>query len=173
MRFNETRPNTIVDEGFYNQLQNAINNLALIDDEKTRVKLNEQLNIGTTYEDITELGFNVQNGMIIEFSFGIITDASAATVGIDVAMNGPASSNIVYTQGFWTSTTAFALRSATTYDANTASTGSQGAIRAIYTLEGIINVGADGVLIPRIKRENGAGSANVRAGSYGIAKKMN
>lgn len=138
-------------------------------------KTADQTLIGTAYADITQLAFAVAASTTYEFEFNIIADADAVTTGIDVAVNGPTigAGTINYTQIYWTSGTARTERIATTYDANTASTGSQGTTRAVYTVKGIFTTGATaGTLAARIKREAVGSGPNVRAGSWGRLTKL-
>lgn len=138
-------------------------------------KTADQTLIGTAYADITELGLPVAASTTYEFEFNIIADADATTTGIDVAVNGPTigAGTINYTQIYWTSGTARTERIATTYDANTASTGSQGTTRAVYTVKGIFTTGATaGTLAARIKREAVGTGPNVRIGSWGRLTKL-
>jgi hypothetical protein len=106
------------------------------------------------------------------FEFFLICDADAVTTGIDVAVNGPASPTaIIYEQQYWTSVTVEAFRGAVAYDANTASTASNGATRRMFVIRGILRNGANaGTLIARVKREAVGTGPNVRAGSYGVLK---
>jgi hypothetical protein len=132
------------------------------------VKPSDQTNIGTAYADTIGTGLAVLANTTYEFEFNIIADADAATTGVDVACNGPASPiSINYIQSYWTTATALSFRPATAYNNNTASTGSAGAIRAIYRVFGILRNGPNaGTLIATIKREN-VGSANVGT-MYGL-----
>lgn len=138
------------------------------------VKTQDQLAIGNAYADVTELGFAALAGATYAFEFYLIADSDAATTGIDVAVNGPTSPlSINYTQCYWTSATVLAERPAVAYNANTASTGSAGTIRAVYKVAGVLrNNSNPGTLIPRIKRENVGSGPNVRAGSYGVVWRL-
>ena len=134
----------------------------------------DQTLIGTAYADVTGTGLAVAANAAYRFQFQLIADADATTTGIDVAVNGPAGfANIQYTQSYWTSATALTTRRASLYDANTASTASNGATRAIFVVEGIFINGANaGTLIARIKREAVGSGPNVRAGSFGRLRKL-
>ena len=104
-----------------------------------------------------------------QFEFYIWADADAVTTGIDVACNGPASpTSIVYEQTRWTSATVQTQARATAYDANTASTGSNGTSARLFVVRGILRNGNNvGNLVARIKREAVGTGPNVRAGSWG------
>lgn len=129
----------------------------------------DQTLIGTAYADVTSTGLAVAANTNYFFEFYLIADADAVTTGIDVAVNGPASpTSINYEQVYWTSATVRTERPASAYDANTASTASNGATRAIYRVRGILRNGANaGTLIARTKRENVGSGPNIRAGSFG------
>lgn len=124
---------------------------------------------GASYADIPSLGFLLNATTSYGFHFYIHADADAATTGIDVAVTGPASpAKIAYTQFYWTSTTANAFRHATAYDANTASTASNGTATRIFEVYGYIRTSVSGLLVARIKREAVGSGPTVRAGSFGL-----
>ena len=137
-------------------------------------KTTDQTAIGTAYADVTGVGLSVAANTTYRFEFCLICDADATTTGIDVACNGPASpADITYEQLYWTSATARTERGATAYDANTASTASNGAAAKLFYVRGILRNGANvGTLIARVKRENVGSGPNVRAGSYGLSVQL-
>ena len=130
----------------------------------------DQTNIGIAYADVTGTGFAVAANKAYAFEFVLWCTADAATTGIDVACNGPASPTAIrYEQVYWTTATARTERGAIAYDNNTASTGSQGTAARMFTVKGVLLNGANaGTLIARAKRENVGSGPNVLAGSYGI-----
>lgn len=138
-------------------------------------KTTDQLLIGTSYTDVIETGLVVAANTAYQFEFNIIADSDAVTTGIDISCNGPAAPTALhYIQSYWTSATVLTNRPATTYDNNTASTGSSGVTRAIYRVAGILqNRANSGILIARIKREAVGSGPNVRAGSFGRLKRLN
>lgn len=133
------------------------------------IKTSDQTAIGTSYADVTSLGFPVAASTNYAFKYVLFCDANATTTGIDVAVNGPASPTLIaYTQMYWTSATATAFRGATAYDNNTASTASNGTAAKGFVVEGVLRNGTNaGTLIPRAKREAVGTGPNVRAGSFG------
>lgn len=131
-------------------------------------KVGDQLNIGTAYADVTGLGFAVVAGTTYMFRYLLIADSDAVTTGIDVAVNGPATTLLNYTSTYWTSATAIATAGATAYDNNPASLNSNGATQRIFVIEGIVTPSANGTLIPRAKREAVGTGPNVRGGSLGL-----
>jgi hypothetical protein len=135
-----------------------------------------QTAIGTSYADVTELGFAVEANKSYAFEWHLISDANGVGTGIDVACNGPASPTLIqYDQIYWTSTTARAERGAIAYDTDTASAGSNGTAARIFIVRGVLINGANaGTLIPRAKAEAASGgTCNVRAGSWGKLTKLN
>lgn len=137
------------------------------------LKTSDETNLGIVYADVAGTGLAVDANSTYEFEFNIIADSSGTTVGIDVACNGPAGATVNYTQGYWTSATAFTERGANTYDNNTASTASNGGSSRIFRVKGILITGIiAGTLIARAKREASGSGPNVRAGSYGRARKI-
>lgn len=133
------------------------------------VKKTDQTNIGPVYQDVSGTGLAVEAGGTYWFEFGLICDADANTTGIDVACSGPAlPSSLVYEQEYWTSHQSQTKRSAAVYDANTASTDSNGMTRAMFYVRGVLRNGeTPGTLVARVKREAVGSGPNVRAGSYG------
>lgn len=133
-------------------------------------KTADQPLIGTAFADVTSTGLAVAANTSYAFEFQIIADADAVTTGIDISVNGPASpTSINYTVTYWTSATVTAKRPFSVYDGNTASTGSNGATRAVYTVKGVLRNGANaGTLVARAKREAVGTGPNVRAGSHGF-----
>lgn len=132
-------------------------------------KTSDQTLIGSTFADVTQLGFAVVASGVYEFEFNLLIDADATTTGIDVACNGPASPNLIrYEQISWTSATVRSVVQATAYDNNTANASSQGTTAYLYTVRGILRNGLNaGTLIARAKREAVGSGPNVRAGSWG------
>jgi hypothetical protein len=133
-------------------------------------KTADQVNLGTAFATITELGLAVNAGVAYAFEFVLLCDADATTTGIDVAVTGPANpTSIAYEQSYWTSATARTERGATAYDANTASTASNGTATRVFRLRGVLRNGANaGTLEARAKRESVGTGPTVRAGSYGL-----
>jgi len=134
----------------------------------------DQTLIGTAFVDVASTGLPVIANAAYEFEFNIIADADATTTGIDVSVNGPAAPTAInYTIEYWTSATAKAFFNATAYDANTASTSSAGATRAIYSVRGVLRNGVNaGTLIGRIKREAVGTGPNVRVGTYSRSRRL-
>lgn len=135
----------------------------------------DQTLIGTSYTDVTGLSFSVAANKTYFFAFHVIADADAATTGIDVAVNGPASpTRIAYSRYLARATTTLAFATATSYDHNSANTGSGGTTPTIQVCEGILVNGSNaGTLAARIKREAVGSGPNVRAGSCGFLWLLN
>jgi hypothetical protein len=138
-------------------------------------KATDQTAIGTAFADIAGLGQALLANVAYEFEFVLLVDADATTTGIDVACNGPASpSGLNYEQVYWTSATARAERGATAYDANLASSSSNGTATRRFVVRGVVRNGANaGTLHARVKREAVGTGPNVRAGSYSKLWRLN
>jgi hypothetical protein len=132
----------------------------------------DQTLIGAALADVTDTGLSLQANVTYQFEFYLLCDADAATTGIDVTCNGPATSILQYEMIYWTSTTATAVRGSNAYNTNNASTASNGATVRGYWVRGVIRPSAAGTLIARIKREAVGTGPNVRAGSYGRARRL-
>lgn len=132
------------------------------------LKTADETGLGSTFTDITSLSFSVANGKTYAFHFFIVADSDATTTGIDVAVNGPTTTFLYYTQKYWTGGGARPVAATLSYDNNTASTGSNGPVARIFEVHGIIKPSADGTLAARIKREAVGSGPNVRAGSHGF-----
>lgn len=132
-------------------------------------KSSDQLNIGTSFADVTGTGLSVEANKAYAFEFVLLCDSDATTTGIDVSCNGPASpTGINYEVVYWTSANARTERCFTAYDGNTGSTASNGTAVKVFRVCGVLRNGANaGTLIARAKREAVGSGPNVRAGSYG------
>lgn len=140
----------------------------------TVVKTADQLDIGSSFADITELGFALSANTTYYFRFVLIMDADATTTSIDVAISGPASPSVLnYTKNYWTSGTVQAVAAATAYDSDTNLASSNGSSPRMFLLEGIVRTASTtGNLRPRAKRGVTGNGPNCRAGSFGILRKL-
>lgn len=129
--------------------------------------------ITASYADATGLSFAVAASTDYQFDFMLAIAADAVTTGIDVAVNGPASPTlVVYEQKYWITASAATEAFANAYDANTASTDSNGTTVKWFRVKGLLRNGTTaGNLAVRVKREN-VGSGTLKAGSYGILIKV-
>lgn len=147
-----------------NSAQVSLANLGI----RTARVTSDQLLIGDVYADVTSLSFSVSNGVTYQFHFYTLADADATTTGIDVAVNGPATTTLLYEQRYWTGATTTSTRQTNSYDNDTGSGTSNGATTRIYEVWGVVTPSADGTLSARIKREALGGTGpNVRVGSWG------
>lgn len=135
----------------------------------------DQTLIGTAYTDVTGLSFSVAAGKTYYFRFHVLADADATTTGIDLAVNGPASpTRIAYSRYLARAATTLAFAATTSYDHNSANTGSGGTTPMIQVCEGILVNGSNaGTLVARVKREAVGTGPNVRAGSCGFLWLLN
>jgi hypothetical protein len=142
---------------------------------QTTVVASDVTGIGTTYQDVTGLGFAVEANATYEFEFSIAVVPDATTTGVDVSVNGPASPTAVYVTQIRVSAANLAPSEAlaTTYDFDTGNTASISAFARVYRCRGLLVNGANaGTLIARVKRE-AVGSLSVLAGSYGVLRRIN
>ena len=132
------------------------------------LKTSDETGLGSSFVDIASLSFAVAANKTYRFHFFIIADSDATTTGIDVAVNGPATSTLAYTQIYWTGIGVQARAGALAYDNDTASTGSNGTTARMFEVYGVLKTTASGTLAARIKREAVGSGPNVRAGSCGF-----
>ena len=135
---------------------------------RVAVKSANQTGIGTSFADITDLGFAVTSGKTYRFHYYLIMQSDAGTTGIDVAINGPATTILQYTVRFWGSGTTEGTRAYAAYDGSVPQLASNGATPRIYEVYGIIKPSASGTLIPRAKREAVGSGPDCLAGSNGL-----
>lgn len=135
---------------------------------RAAVKATNQTGIGTSFADLTDLGFAVTSGKTYRFHYYLIMQSNAGTTGIDVAINGPATTILQYTVRFWGSTTTEGARAYAAYDGSVPQLASNGATPRIYEVFGIIKPSAGGTLIPRARREAVGSGPDCLAGSNGL-----
>lgn len=150
----------------------ARNNLGFFHVRKTST----QTGIGTSYTDVSGLGVAVAANTDYEFEFSVWCQCSGTSVGIDIALNGPASPTwIAYERryAFGTGAQDFAYHTLVlAYDDVLGATTSAGASWRRYTLKGILRNGANaGTLIPRVKVSTGT-SGEVLSDSFGVVRRM-
>lgn len=138
------------------------------------LKSSDQTAIGTSYADLTSLTLGtLANGVYYRFEFWLIMDSDGTGTGIDVSVNSATASNVLeYTVTYWTTANAVTVRGQNAFDADTASTGSNGTSRRIFKIEGIVSLNGAGSIIARAKREAVGSGPACRAGSFGIAWKL-
>lgn len=132
------------------------------------VKASDQTAIGTSFADISNLGFSLTSGKTYRFHYQLIMQADAGTTGIDVAVSGPTTTILEYTVRSWGSVTVEAPRAYHAYDGALPQVSSNGTSPRIFEVYGIIKPSAGGTLIPRAKREAVGSGPDCLAGSNGL-----
>lgn len=135
---------------------------------RVAVKAANQTAIGTAFADITDLGFALTSGKTYRFHYYLIMQSDATTTGIDVAINGPATTILEYTVRFWGGVNTEGARAYNAYDGAVPLLASNGATPRIYEVFGIVKPSAGGTLIPRAKREAVGSGPDCLAGSHGL-----
>ncbi len=135
---------------------------------KVALKTVNQTGIGTSFADISSLGFAVASGKTYRFHYYLIMQSDAGSTGIDVAVNGPTTTILEYTVRFWGGVNTEGARAYNAYDGSVPQLASNGATPRIYEVFGIIKPSAGGTLIPRAKREAVGSGPDCLAGSNGL-----
>lgn len=127
-----------------------------------------------SFADVTGLTFAILANATYEFEFVGNLTADAATTGIDVSVNGPASpTSLSFAIKGWTSSTGPYERVYTAYDSDTALSGSPGTAERAYSVKGVVQNGANaGTLAFRAKREAVGSGPTVKAGAWGVLRRI-
>jgi hypothetical protein len=130
---------------------------------------------GTAWTNVTGLNnFLLEANASYYFKFKCLATTSAATVGINLCINSTqAISSINYIHMYPISATAITYEQVTALQGGTLSTAGPGTTRREYCLEGTITTSATAPTITlQVRAETAAGTAQVRAGSFGWFKKI-
>jgi hypothetical protein len=121
------------------------------------------------YVDIPDLAFQLDPNTTYAFDFLGAYTAAAATTGVQLALNGPASPAVFgATFEVYTGAAAVLAAVAGAYDAGVNGTASGGATPLPFRVSGVIKTGASGGALTLRGRSEAAGSAvTVKQGSYG------
>lgn len=138
-------------------------------------KTGDESKSATSFADSTGMGFSVEASTNYHFRYIVFFNTNATTVGIRLAMNGPASPTLLKVGGYsstgagGTNDATVALSSATAYDtAIFTSTSGPGATNTVAVIEGIFKNGSNaGTLILRHASET-ATATTIEAGSFGM-----
>lgn len=137
-------------------------------------KTGDEAKSSMSFADSTGMGFSVAANTNYLFRYVVFFNTNATSVGIRLAVNGPASPTLLKVGGYsstgagGTNDTTIALSSATAYDTAifTATTG-PGATNTTAVIEGLFKNGSNaGTLILRHASET-ATATTIEAGSYG------
>jgi hypothetical protein len=122
----------------------------------------------SVYSDATGLSFALIAGQFYIFEFNIIFQTVAATTGINLSVNGPAASFIVFDINTPTSLTAMTVSNRRAYDTGAATTGVDLANQNLLaTIWGIVAPIANGTLTVRFRSEVSNSGVTIKAGSAG------
>lgn len=126
------------------------------------------------FVDVTKLTFPVKKGKAYRFESWVIYQSSVTTMGVQIALNGPALGTLMAKSakqiavGGTPLTDMFQEAILTAYDTPlplAVAEVAQGA-NLLHTIEGIVIPNADGNFAVRMSKENVAGTATVKVGSY-------
>lgn len=134
-----------------------------------RVTAADYTNSTQSFTDVTGLTLAVNTGTH-NINCDLIVSAAAGTTGIQIALNGPANSFLRYNAEYFTSATAKAVWSATTYDPTSAANGtypiaSAGTVITPYKLNGQVVATASGTLAVRARSEVASSAITIYRGS--------
>jgi hypothetical protein len=119
-----------------------------------------------TIADVTGLSFAVISGTTYYFRFEIWYTAAATTTGSRWSINGPTTTNLVYTSQYSLSATTNTINTAVAYDIPAASSATSAATTGnISIIEGYITPSANGTVIARFASEITSSAITAKAGS--------
>jgi hypothetical protein len=122
-----------------------------------------------TAVDITALAIPIAANAVRCFRIVLVTDAAAATTGVQLALNGPAGAAAITAriESPTAANLAPAVLYVNAYETFLANTASPGTTRTISIIEGVVRNGATaGSIVPRIRSEVAGSAVAARAGSY-------
>lgn len=131
----------------------------------TATNASDVVNSTTTGSDV--MTFAVKSGVSYVFDAYLICRAAAATTGIQVAANGPATSALAYWADTFTSTTGRVLANASAWETYVVGTTgpASSTTDTLVVLRGAFRPSADGTFAIRIKSEVAASAVTARIGS--------
>ena len=128
----------------------------------------DQSNSTTSGNDISDLTVALAANEVIHFHAYLVASANAATTGIQLAVNGPASpSQVDATVTGWTAPATLVTTGVNAYETYQANTASAGATRRVFEIIGrVINGGTAGTFALRFKSEVTLNAVTVHRGSW-------
>ena len=120
-----------------------------------------------TFQNVVGLSFQLEANRHYAFAFDGVYHAQAGTVGLWLALNGPAFSFMGGVVEIATSTTAWQSQAFANYDVGPQPTGSGGATPLPWHIYGTISTTAAGLLIVRGRSEVNGSNVTIRQGSFG------
>jgi hypothetical protein len=135
----------------------------------------DRTNSTVNFADCTGLSFDLAANSHYAFEFVGAYIAAAGTTGLQIAVNGPASPNLVAVASqIATSATAAQNGVAANYDVGNNATASGGATALPFWVKGNISTGASGgTFTLRFRSEIAASAVTIKAGSYGLLYGVN
>lgn len=135
----------------------------------------DRTNSTVNFADCTGLSFELAPNSHYAFEFVGAYTAAAGTTGLQIAINGPASPNLVAAASqIATSATAVQNGVAANYDVGNNATASGGATALPFWIKGNISTGANGgTFVLRFRSEIAASTVTIKAGSYGLLYGVN
>lgn len=129
-------------------------------------KNTDQLNIGTTYTDVTGLTVSVAAGQRIRFRGNLVVRTSATTIAANAAINGPAGTMCYSVTEPTNATTGRTVRTCVAYDSVVGvTTAGPGNTSSLLLIEGFVSFSAPGTFALRVKAE-ASGTMSVLDGSW-------
>jgi len=146
-------------------------------------KASDQAITSAGFVDITSLGFAVASNKAYAFEFYLVYQSSATAMGVLIGVNGPASPALLsassrkpITTPGTASTDMFSEAVLSAYDTAIPLSTSEinQATNLVHTLRGVFfNGSTAGTFTPRLSKENVAGTATIKAGSFGFYRLLN
>jgi hypothetical protein len=121
-----------------------------------------------TYQDCTGLSFELEKDTHYAFNFDGAYNTAAGTTGIQLALNGPATSFLGVVFQLFTSTTAVLAAVSGSYDSGVNATASAGATNLPFSIYGNLTTTAAGLLVVRFRSEVDTSQVQIRRGSQGV-----
>lgn len=107
----------------------------------------------TSFSDLTGLSFSVTSGTVYRFEAYILYTAQATAQGAKFALNGPATTNLVYNNHYWSAANTAQHVQVDAYDGIVANASSPTTGNNLWIIKGIIKPSASGTLTVRIGAE--------------------
>jgi len=120
-----------------------------------------------TYQDMTDLGFQLAANERYIFEFKGTYHASKTSTGIQLALAGPTFSFLVATIEGYVSTSSPQLATIRDYDIGLNNTGSAGPVSLPFSVYGNLNTTAAGLLRLRVRSEVAGEAVTIEQGSCG------
>ena len=128
----------------------------------------DRSNATTSFADVADLTFSIAANEVVSFSFHLMILSSASTVGVQLAVNGPASPTAVNVMAeIYTTATGTVVVPQTAYDTTTGQPTAGVATRVPAYVYGTIENGATAGTVALRLRAEVSGTVTVVRGSWG------